>query len=316
MRSIKLRQPKNVHAISLSPTGDTFVTAQSKYATTLRSIADGEVLARIAKDGDARCVRYDPTGEYIVAAYSRMVVLVRITPAGVTVSKLQAWYCNDARFADDGRAVELVMSDGVHNCPLPWPPGGPESMPPNTGCITQFCNQLSPSGKYLTAVSWTQSDTVAIAVTSYPAKRNVGELTTTCRLFSGGVRFCPGDDRVVAVGRAGVNVFDWPPRVPVQLKTPPERRRIRSVGPSVAWSHSLPQPASPDVPFTILPCGTRMLIRGANHRVELRDLTTGQILTEWDWGITRLFCLAVSPDGTIAAAGGQRGQVVLWDLDS
>jgi hypothetical protein len=76
-----------------------------------------------------------------------------------------------------------------------------------------------------------------------------------------------------------------------------------------------PQPdLYPVPPFAVLPCGRKILMRGANSRVELRDLATGEILTIWKW-LRKVNALAVAADGLTAAAAGANGRVVIWDLE-
>jgi WD40 repeat protein len=66
------------------------------------------------------------------------------------------------------------------------------------------------------------------------------------------------------------------------------------------------------------PDGGQLLVGGWDGVVALHDLSGG-VLREgrgWHWGMERVFGVAVSPDGMLAAAVGDGpNPVVLWDLD-
>jgi WD40 repeat protein len=50
--------------------------------------------------------------------------------------------------------------------------------------------------------------------------------------------------------------------------------------------------------------------------VQFWDAATGEPLREFDWSIGNVTALAFAPDGLTAAAGSDRGQIVIWDVDA
>lgn len=67
------------------------------------------------------------------------------------------------------------------------------------------------------------------------------------------------------------------------------------------------------VAFT--PDGRRLLTTSYDKLVRTWDITSGELLTSYDFGIGGTSAVAVAPDGLTAAVAGQRGQIMLFDLD-
>ena len=61
--------------------------------------------------------------------------------------------------------------------------------------------------------------------------------------------------------------------------------------------------------------GRSLFTLGLRNRVRRIDLATGDVMAEWGWRCEPIRSLAVSPDDLTAAAGCQRGELVLWDLE-
>ncbi len=84
-------------------------------------------------------------------------------------------------------------------------------------------------------------------------------------------------------------------------------------GASVAWLRSPAKKAFTGHAFH--PSGRYLLVSSVDQSVTFYDTATWQVARVYDWGVGKLFSVAVSPDGTLAAAGGDKGQIVLWDWE-
>ncbi len=63
------------------------------------------------------------------------------------------------------------------------------------------------------------------------------------------------------------------------------------------------------------PDGRHLAVSRSDHSIRLIDTTTWRESADFEWGIGRVTCLAFTPDGMKAAAGGTAGKVVVWDVD-
>jgi WD40 repeat protein len=63
------------------------------------------------------------------------------------------------------------------------------------------------------------------------------------------------------------------------------------------------------------PDGTRLLTASNDESIRVWVAATWAETTAYAWKVGKLGCVAVSADGTLAAAGGSTGKVVVWDLD-
>jgi WD40 repeat protein len=64
------------------------------------------------------------------------------------------------------------------------------------------------------------------------------------------------------------------------------------------------------------PDGRTVMTAGSDGTVRFWDPETGAPIRTFDWGIGRVYSAAISADGLLCAAGGEKGQVVVWDVDS
>ena len=63
------------------------------------------------------------------------------------------------------------------------------------------------------------------------------------------------------------------------------------------------------------PSGRFLATTSNDATVKLYDTSTWRVAQAFDWGVGRLRSIAFSPDGMLAAAGGYKGRIVVWDVD-
>lgn len=63
------------------------------------------------------------------------------------------------------------------------------------------------------------------------------------------------------------------------------------------------------------PSGRFLAATSNDKTVKLYDTQTWKLAHAFDWDVGRLRSIAFSPDGSLAAAGGDKGKIVVWDFD-
>lgn len=63
------------------------------------------------------------------------------------------------------------------------------------------------------------------------------------------------------------------------------------------------------------PSGRYLAATSNDETVKLYDTITWEVARTFTWDVGRMRSIAFSPDGTLAAAGSDKGKVVVWDVD-
>jgi WD40 repeat protein len=164
-----------------------------------------------------------------------------------------------------------------------------------------------------------------------PAPPVAGRLGCVCNLA-----FAPGGSALAAVGYGELLLCDpegggvlascpfksagTVPRMPLAF-SPDGRLLVFGHGPVLAvWDTGCKQAVGElrqekkffqDAAFS--PCGRWLATVSNEETVKCWDATTWRETRAFAWDVGRLKCVAFAPDGMRAAAGGDKGKVVIWD---
>jgi WD40 repeat protein len=118
------------------------------------------------------------------------------------------------------------------------------------------------------------------------------ELTVSSAFDNGSIVVLPDGDRIVYA-------------VANQLQS-------LSISGGPSWTTQLTRPL---LDLALDPTGRSILGADGSKKVTQFDTSNGQTTHQFDWNIGKVSCLDIATDGTLAAAGGEKGQIAVWDLD-
>ncbi len=309
MRALKINPGHAITALALSPDGQKIGVAQSFHGFRLFDAITGTELGH---DADrANVIESAPTGRHSLNADRSAIRIAEVTA---------------------GRPFMRFQTGWTRVGTVNRPPAEPvTSAIPTVAALYQFGETPDPLavsriGRKLPAGHFAMYDCALTADHRFAVGRRAAgdSFCSVCDLATETVAvrlslstpntdpvrvaFTADGTRVVVVSAHLIAAFELPP----EPDLPPAKPLV--VEPTFLVRVTQPQPEPGVPPFALLPCGQKALIRGERSRVELRDLTTGEVLTVWKWGLPRVHALAVAGDGLTAAAGGASGRVVMWDL--
>jgi hypothetical protein len=113
-------------------------------------------------------------------------------------------------------------------------------------------------------------------------------------------------DARLAVAPDGSAAFAWDDRVVERWDLSAGRRTGRVAAPGRAYFRGL----------TLHPLGRAIVSVSGDGLARYWNPADLSLVRVLQWGVGKLHSVAVSPDGTLAAAGGDEGQVVVWDVEA
>jgi WD40 repeat protein len=321
MRVIVLKKCKRIVGLSYAPDGRQLTVMTSEGEDHVGSV----ICLDVAMGKPVRTIPLD---------VERCAIAPNIEKLAISYHPgMQPRHASVVRWADLRIDKEIVSWNDVPNLPhdhvfaLDFSPDGKRLM---IGCSSQRGHQTWVNAIHVAPVASGKSVTI-------PVDETVGE-----------VKFSPNQKWLIATGGPGgdpvIRFFTFPGEIP--LVYAPKATRTRKVVfiPNriifVALTGRRPEiiMAGRTEPLAVLgdhtgqlndaaftPNGQRLFT--ASHDGTVRSWGMGppgalegfewkvRALKTYDWKIGRITALAVAPDGLTAAAGGEKGQIVVWDVD-
>lgn len=289
-----------VRSLAFSPDGRRLASSAEQVSAKLWDPTSGAAVAELKGHwGNTSGVAFSPDGTMIATATAGSYVV--LWDAG-TLRPLSAGHAAGARhgpaFAADGGSVAGTGWNEVSVWSVP-------AMP--------YPDELKYSGR--------RPDVV------YLAKGIRGRFDSVAFDPSGRWLAANGSLRAVVWDRATAAVVREIPHADTNAQTvvafAPDGR-LAFTHSKVVEIHSLDGGAEPVVlvghklfvrAIGFTPDGATVMTAASDGTVRFWDAATGAPGRVFDWGIGRVYSAAFAPGGLTCAAGGEKGQLVVWDVD-
>jgi WD40 repeat protein len=293
-----------------------------------------------------RALRFSPDGRTLVVPFPEGVQVWHDLVGGPPTQVLEHEGITSARFTPDGLKLLLCGPPVVL---VDLSSQGEVSVPLELG-DRPVCCDLSPDGRVLVLAqvprpegginSWLNVTTRLVCRPLADLGSSLwsivvdGRVTDPPLFLPGGEQFVtlerwPGARFVTRDSSTGVVLSAVVPESQVVLDSPvlsPDGAQIacyRGVQVAVYKVEALrdaPATFANDNPkqFTALafhPSGRFLAATSNDSTVKLYDTVTWKMVQAFNWDVGRLRSIAFSPDGMLAAVGGDQGKIVVWDVD-
>jgi WD40 repeat protein len=247
-----------------------------------------------------------PCGKYLAGADDRCVVIWDTVKRGEPkwlLANPSGDHISDVAFSPDGKELLTACIDGKGGVRR-WRVGNWQRKP--AFAMRANCDgalAVSPDGKTVATADAIRKGGMRLKLWNYPqgAHRKTAKHTTEgiwrITYSPDGKWIMTNDDRrrlEVWNARTLDRVTEYVPKIKIK-----SRRKI----------------TEPVHSFAFHPSGRYLVVGGQAGPIEFVDTATWQPVVAFDWKFRSCFGVAFSPDGTLAAAGSDKGQVVVWDAD-